>query len=422
MRKSEICVPIGGKKDRQYIMDVLLKYDQKFEHIARGEYLHYGESDGYWFSSLNSHGVKEITLIDLVVLLQKKKEQIQKIRGYAVMFNSQLQCDAIKKFNGDTSDFGNWRKIVEDSKGDKGFAAYLRPGEFRFNVYYHNNTNVLTFEEFAEIIDIAVPEEPLLITEDGFNLFMGDKYHNVLFHRESWVYDGEYTIGEDNETYKAFFITDNAKAFKDIKAAEAFVLKSTPISFISVDGKEMREGDEYFKVLETKNPNSGRPIFKTFTGNSYFTCYPDPIQPVGVFRFSSRYAADQWVNERVNVLFVDSVGKDIYIGDQFFHTYLCDKEKKWFLSKIPRAANKADKEFYEANQALVRAFKDEETGFNFIRDNNYPKGITLNLQHSNREKAHINKDGVTIAGSKFGYADLNAMYELAVQNKWITNP
>lgn len=87
------------------------------------------------------------------------------------------------------------------------------------------NFNGVTFHDFAKEHNIKVP---LIISQDGVELFEGDSYHRVYFNSKKWIYNMYWNnLEEDN-----FIITDpdKFKAFSTKESALKWIEDQKPTS------------------------------------------------------------------------------------------------------------------------------------------------------------------------------------------------
>lgn len=239
MNKNEIYVPINNRKEAKQAKAVLKALSEPTSSSFYNKYydenchLYFNKIHSEWVVSLSpTYGHEEITLKQFVKLLVSESDNSAKgndtLGKIAVKVENQKEFKALMKYYDSLGYVWNG--------GDKPLSKESLPSypnAIKFEDKFQHSTGkecadyqIIPFAEFAEEKGIKFP---LLTSEDGVDLFEGEKYHGIGKSYGEWSYYNEYDVHEAHKEYLQRSPND-AKAFSTKQAALSWIESQKPKS------------------------------------------------------------------------------------------------------------------------------------------------------------------------------------------------
>lgn len=274
MKKHEIYVPIANKKEAKRAKAVLEamgeKVDREFYLINYNQLnggLYFNEEFKTWciavsFGGSNPNTRTKITLkqlIELIVSEQNDKAKSAVEEKIAVRVDNEKEFNALMKYY----DSLGYKWVSGDNPVEIKYNSHIHSVRFE-NFFGHASGNfheiegykIIPFSDFAKEHGIRVP---LLVSEDGVELFEGSEYHSIWKSDSGvWNYDEEvYYSFKNNDT---IFIKEpnEFKAFSTKQAALDWIEAQKPKSIRLFEKTQIPiEVYKDFALLKTNIPISG---------------------------------------------------------------------------------------------------------------------------------------------------------------------
>lgn len=167
-----------------------------------------------------------------------------------------------------------------------------------------------TLEAANQYVSECKPK-PILTTEDGIEMFVGDSYY--------WVDPIEDEYSPIGNTLTVNTILDKSKTLKRFSTRQlatdyVVTFRRKPL-ITTEDGVDIYSGDGYYWIeIDPKYPMHDPMHCKTFKG--FVFCKSDTMK-----RFSTLEAAEQYIANLRKPIFTTIDGADIFLGDSYYAVY-----------------------------------------------------------------------------------------------------